>query len=145
MPRWLTVIAIALALLAFGCSADEPTTTGDTATTTTAGDLGEDPIASTGVGPGISVAEALTSGLPGPFLVNGFIVTGSDGTVYLAETLAESMPPQPAGAQLTVEGLDLGTVTGLTSAQDTSWTDEPVQLLGTVTDGVLTVTATSSG
>ena len=136
----LVVIALAIAACDGTDSADEPTTVADTTTTTTAGD----PVSS-GVGPGISVAEALESTAEGPFLVNGFIVTEEDGTVLLAELLAESLPPLAGGATLIVEGLDLDTFPGLKTAQGITWSDQPVQLLGDVADGVLTVSELSTG
>ncbi len=98
-----------------------------------------------GVGPGISVTEALRSTLAGPLLVNGFIVTTPDGVVYLAEALAESFPPQPGADKLIVKGLDLDVFAGLTSAQGITWSEQNVQVLGIVADGVLTVSATASG
>ncbi len=77
--------------------------------------------------------------------MNGFIVTTPDGLVYLAELLAESFPPQPGGDKLIVEGLDLDAFAGLTSAQGITWSDETVQVLGLVAEGILTVSATASG
>ncbi|NOY54557.1 MAG: hypothetical protein GXP34_01070 [Actinobacteria bacterium] len=89
-------------------------------------------------GPGISVTEALESDLAGPLLVNGFLVTTADG-VYLAEALAESYPPQPGGARLVVDNLDMDLIDGLTTVQGITWSDRRVQLLGTVQDGLLHV------
>ena len=103
------------------------------------------PAPMSGVGPGISVGEALESTVGGPVLVNGFIITVPDGTVYLSEALAESFPPQPGGAKLIVEGIDLDAFEGLTSAQGITWSDQFVQVLGTVEEGVLTVSHTASG
>ena len=128
--RYVLVLALTMALLA-ACGADPD-------------DSGTDAGVSSGVGPGITVAEALESTVPGPLLINGFIVADSEKTV-LAELLAESMPPQAGGATLIVEGLDLSTIPELKSAQGISWTDHQVQLLGEVSDGVLTVSSLSSG
>ena len=61
-----------------------------------------DPIS--GVGPGISIGEALTSDLAGPLLVNGHLHVQND-QVRLCEVLAESLPPQCGGGILVVEGL----------------------------------------
>ncbi len=102
-------------------------------------DLGSGPIS--GVGPGISIGEALTSNLDGPLLVNGLLHAQNDD-VRLCETLAESFPPQCAGRSLVVEGLDLMTIDGLTSAGSYTWSDQTVQVLGTVEGGVLTVAGT---
>ena len=102
-------------------------------------DLGSEPIS--GVGPGISIAEALTSNLDGPLLVNGLLHARNDD-VHLCETLAESFPPQCAGRSLVVQGLDLTTVDGLTSEGSVTWSDQPVQVLGTVEGEVLTVGGT---
>ncbi len=94
-----------------------------------------------GVGPGISVGEALTSNLQGPLLINGHLHS-QDGHVRLCELLAESFPPQCGGMALVVEGLDLTTMDGLTSEGPITWSDQLVQVLGTVEGAVLTVAAT---
>lgn len=139
----LRTLVLALILIASACGAADPADVSSTTSepTTT---LSNDP-ASSAVGPGISVSEALESTLEGPLLVNGFIVADADGTVVLAELLAESLPPLAGGATLTVVGLDLSTFPGLTTAQGITWSDQPVQLLGEVNDGVLTVSTLSSG
>ena len=102
-------------------------------------DVGSGPIS--GIGPGISIGEALTSDLEGPLLVNGHLHV-QNGQVRLCELLAESFPPQCAGKFLAVKGLDLMTVDGLTSEGSVTWSDQLVQVLGTVEGEVLTVAGT---
>jgi hypothetical protein len=143
-------LVVIVALAAAACSSDERV---DDVGTVAAGGGAPSEVGDTdggrsgprsAVGPGISVGEALESDLAGPLLVNGFIVTTSDGTVYLAEALAESLPPQPGGARLVVEGLDLKSFEGLTTAEGITWSDQRVQVLGTVEGDVLTVSTTAS-
>jgi hypothetical protein len=132
--RWLPRIAVlgaALALIA--CNVVDDT-----------GDDGREPGGpSLGMGPGISVSEALASDLDGPLLVNGYLVV-VDGEVRLCELLAESYPPQCGGASLVVEGLDLSAYS-LTREGGVSWTDGHVQVLGEVKDRRLVVSAASAG
>ena len=97
---------------------------------------------STGVGPGISVSDALASDLPGPLLVNGFIVARGDN-VRLCSALAESFPPQCAQESLKVDGLDLASVEGLKTEQDVSGSDDQRQILGEVEGDVLRISLTS--
>jgi hypothetical protein len=59
--------------------------------------------------------------------------------VKLCYALAESFPPQCGGASLVVDGLDLATVEGLMTEGDVSWTDQPIELRGVVSDETLTV------
>ena len=103
-----------------------------------------DPVSgpTSGVGPGISIGEALTSNLTGPLLINGFL-HALNGQVRLCENLAESFPPQCAGKFLVVEGLDLTSMEGLTSEGSVTWSDQLVQVLGSVEGAVLTVAVTS--
>ena len=143
--------AIVLALAA--CGGGEPDTArpsdlGSAPTTEAPETGGNTPLAGdaggtmlSGMGPGISVAEALTTTLDGPLLVNGYVFVGADGTVTISDAIAESYPPQPAGAQITVEGIDVmelplveGSVDG--EIPTSAWTEQPVQLLGDVVDGV---------
>ena len=123
----LLAVATILSALAAACGDDD-------------GHLTPGPISS-GVGPGISVGEALTSNLQGPLLINGHL-HAQDGHVRLCELLAESFPPQCGGTALVVEGLDLTTMDGLTSEGPVTWSDQLVQVLGTVEGEVLTVAAT---
>ena len=71
----LAVVTIA-GVLAAACGGDDD-------------DIGSNPI--NGVGPGISIGEAMTSSLDGPLLVNGHLHVQS-GQVRLCEVLAESFP-----------------------------------------------------
>jgi hypothetical protein len=102
------------------------------------GDAGSPQVSGLGAGPGISIEEALASELDEMFLVNGNLLA-EGGEVRLCSALAESFPPQCGGASLQVEGVELEEVDGLLTEGDVSWTDRPIQLLGVVEDGVLTV------
>ena len=130
MPRidLLLTLLLAVALLA-ACdsSEDEPTAA-----------------PSIGMGPGISIADALASDSDQPLLVNGAIVATAQDT-RLCDVLMESYPPQCGGPYLIVEGLDLSTIDNLQEASGVSWTDSPFQLLGTVENGVITVNSLTSG
>lgn len=133
IARQLVLAASSLVLLAAACSGgDDIAGSGGTSG------------AATGMGPGISIAEARRSTLAGPLLVNGYLVASS-GETRLCEALAESSPPQCAGASLVVRGLELASVEGTRSASGVTWTERPVQLLGEVRDGVLTVARDASG
>lgn len=93
------------------------------------------------VGPPITVAEALETNEGDGFTVTGYLFVKKDGSLVLADEIAESFPPQPAGAQLTVTGFDpltLPLVEGPTDSEIeiTSWTELPIQLYGTITGGV---------
>ena len=125
MKKILVLLAVATiaSVIAAACGDDD-------------GGLDSGPIS--GVGPGISIAEALASNLDGPLLVNGHLHVQNDQAL-LCELLAESFPPQCGGRSLTVEGLDLTTMAGLTSEGPVTWSDQPVQVLGTVEGEVLTV------
>ncbi len=103
------------------------------------GDLVSSPVS--GVGPGISVGVALITNVTGPLLINGQLHI-ENGRVRLCEALAESFPPQCAGSFLVVEGLALMTIAGLTSEGSVTWSDQTVQVLGTVEGEVLTVAGT---
>ena len=150
-----TLLAVAV-LIAAACSDsagsdDAPAVTGDTATTVVTSDGGGGVSPVSAVGPGLSVADALASTLDGPLLVNGFIIVDDGGQVRLCAGLLESFPPQCGAPSLGVQGLDLDGFEGLNSAlpveggiRTVSWTDQPVQLLGTVSDGVLTVASNVS-
>ena len=97
-----------------------------------------------GVGPGLSVSDALASDLTGPLLVNGFIVI-RDGETRLCELLLESFPAQCGDASMVVEGFDPSTADGLTEASGVIWSAGPMQLLGAIDGDHLVVEARSLG
>ncbi len=119
----LVIAVTTLALIAAACGDDEA-------------DSDAGPIS--GVGPGISVAEALDSDLDGPLLVNGFLHV-QDGDTRLCTVLAESFPPQCGGRFLVVQGLDLTRMKGLASEGKVTWSEQSIQILGMVNGDVLTV------
>jgi hypothetical protein len=99
----------------------------------------------TGVGPGISVAEALASRLEGPLLVRGWLWRADAGDLRLCAELTDSIPPQCTKPQLIVKGLDLSKVEGLRREGGVTWSPQPVLVLGDVTGGVLKVSDLSKG
>ena len=87
-----------------------------------------------------SIADALET--EGEVVVTGYLFVLDDGAVVLAEAMAESFPPQPAGAKITVNGLELGSL-DLEEAPEgselatTRWSEEPITLTGSMVSGVL--------
>ncbi|MEO8290474.1 MAG: hypothetical protein ABI649_05705 [Gaiellaceae bacterium] len=132
MKTFLFALLVLLALAGCGGSASQNRTE-------PGGNGGSSAIA---VGPGISIEEAIASTLEGPLLVNGSVLADG-GQVRFCSALAESFPPQCGEPSLRIEGLKLAEVDDLQTASDVSWSNGPVQLLGTVEDGVLTVSTTS--
>lgn len=96
------------------------------------------------MGPGVSIEDAIALGSNQPVLVNGFLFVDSDGTVTLASLMAESLPPIPGGAQLSVEGLDPDAYE-FAAVGELRWTDQPVQVLGFMDGDTLVVSSTLSG
>ena len=93
-------------------------------------------------GGGLSVEEALGSKLAEPILVEGSLL--ADGMrVRLCSGFRESHPPQCVEPALRLRNLDLASVEGLRHHGAVAWSDEPVQLLGTVRGDVLTVEGTA--
>jgi hypothetical protein len=157
MQKILASLAIA-ALVLVACGTDSPEV-GAAPTNPIAGDaVVSDPLPRAGdggdttfagMGPGVSVADLLASSASGPFLVNGYVFVRSDGSVVLADLIAESFPPQPAGAQIDLRGFDLVALPMTEGPTDveiaiTAWTDMPVQLLGEFVDGALVADPASS-
>jgi hypothetical protein len=128
-PALIATLAAAAALA--GCGGGD-TPTGDPATGTATQSSG------LAAGPAISIDEALASGSDEMLLVAGNLLAQA-GEVRLCSALAESFPPQCGGAALAVEGLKLEEVDGLVTEGDVAWTDRPIELLGVVADGTLTV------
>lgn len=141
----IVVLALVAMLLA-ACGGDEPAPSGTasptpSAPTPTTGTTTGPP--AVGMGPGVTIEEALAGETDGPLLVNGYIVAEAD-VVRLCGALAESMPPQCGGDSLEVVGIDLDDY-GVAEAQGVAWTDEQVQVLGEVDGGVLRVSAQTTG
>lgn len=111
---------------------------GDATTTTTGPGAG----GRVAIGPPVSVADALASTLDQPILVQGYLFVLADGSMVLADAIAESFPPQPGGATITVVGFELEGMTGVQTAPEgsaiTRWVDVPVDILGTIEGSVLT-------
>ncbi|MGH3039605.1 MAG: hypothetical protein ACRDLZ_09440 [Gaiellaceae bacterium] len=105
-----------------------------------AGCADSDPDIGEPAGPPLSIEDALAAASDEPHVlrVRGNLLA-QGGSARLCSALAESFPPQCGGASLVVEGLELEAVTGLVTEGDISWTDRPVELLGVVSDGTLTV------
>lgn len=94
------------------------------------------------VGGGLTIPEALATDATGILAVQGFYLDDGTGP-RLCETLAESFPPQCGGASLLLgdlTGIDLGL---LQNSGSTTWSDQPVVILGELTDGTLNPTPTS--
>lgn len=93
-------------------------------------------------GPGITIEQALAANTTEPLLVRGSLVAEGDA-IRLCSAILESHPPQCGKPSLVVRGLDLKSLDGLTTADDVTWSDGEVKLLGSVADGTLTVSATA--
>lgn len=86
----------------------------------------------------ISIEEALENDSGEPVRVTGnLLVLG--GEARLCSALAESFPPQCGGASLAVTGLEPEGLEDLQVEGDVMWTDRPIELVGTVSDGTLAV------
>ena len=136
------LISVAVAAIGVGtiaCSDDDPDEPTATPTVTATipsgdGDSDGDSGAAGGTFPAgtlpISIPDALASD-EGPLLVEGYLVITGDGARF-CEALAESFPPQCGGASLSVDEPDPSALQNLTTEGDVSWTDQPVQMLGTI-------------
>lgn len=127
---WIAVIFMVMLAAALGCSGGVPS--GD------AGSGTAPPIAG-GMGPGISVAEALAFRGQGPLLVNGWLWRQGEGEVRLCTALSDSTPPSCQAPVLLVRGLDLARMEGLQREGDVLWSARQVQVLGELRGGVLVV------
>lgn len=79
--------------------------------------------------------------------VQGMLVV-TEGEAVLASALLESYPPQAGGSTLSLQGLDVETLVGLSStvgeagSAQVAWSDYSLVLEGVMEDGVLEVTGT---
>jgi hypothetical protein len=150
----IITLSVVLLLALVACGTDDPETAAvPTTGAPTGGDL---PLADdagatfpSGMGPGISVEDLLATDLDGPLLVNAYVFVLADQTMVMSDAIAESFPPQPAGPQVAVAGVDPLHLP-LTEGPDdveiavTGWTDFPVQLLGEMVDGVFVGTSVAA-
>lgn len=132
----LRVAALAGALLLAGCGDDGGRAVDDQVST--GGDAPSGPV---------SVAEAVDLDDGTQVTVEGYVFEPDEGATVLCERFGESFPPTCLGAQLVVNGLD---VSSLPNTQSTSggdlvapatWTEQPVEVSGTLTHGELQVDA----
>jgi hypothetical protein len=136
------------------CASDAP----DCEDTLTEGDLptgGDDPLAPSSepddgtlsggmvVEGGISIAGALAYEGSEPVAVHGFIIRTSE-IAQLCETLAESYPPQCAGASLTLVNADRTDDLPLLEEGDVQWSPDTVILVGTLAGDELTIESTTT-
>jgi hypothetical protein len=84
----------------------------------------------------IMVEEAVDH--EGPAVVTGSLLAHGDD-VRLCAALAESFPPQCGGGSISVVGLDLDTLDGLTTEGDVTWSDLPISVEGVLANGTLTM------
>ena len=110
---------------------------------------GDDRGAATAVPPVLSVEEsAAASGLA---TVEGFLIAAPNEPVRLCSALLESHPPQCGRPWLVLPGFDVLAVPNMSTNADAPkgeqvlWTDSVVDLLGDLTDGMLTVPSDTSG
>jgi hypothetical protein len=132
MKPFALVPTLLIAALLAGCGGSDDSGADDSSTPAPS------QVSGLGAGPGVSIEEALASESDEQLLVNGNLLASAD-EVRLCYALGESFPPICSGPSLRVEGLKLEEVDGLVTEGEVSWTDRPIQLLGTVADGVLTV------
>ena len=97
------------------------------------------PPITTGVGPGITIADALRSASTEPLLINGFVVIDPQGDVRFCSLLGESDPPTCEGNTLAVRGLPLEIGDSLDESGGVQWSAQQIQLLGMVENGTLEV------
>lgn len=92
----------------------------------------------------MSVADAAAQADGTPVTVTGYVFDDT-GTVIIADLIAESFPPQPSGATLEIDQLDLAQFDGVSTEGAISWTDQPVTVTATVEGGRLTGAAKADG
>lgn len=88
----------------------------------------------------LTVPEALDAPAGSVVTVRGYVIA-TGGMTLLAEKLAETYPPQPGGAAIALEGVDITALSGTGSAGDTTWTNDQRHLSGRIEAGVLVVAA----
>ncbi|MPZ53874.1 MAG: hypothetical protein GEU79_14275 [Acidimicrobiia bacterium] len=90
---------------------------------------------------GMGVESALGMQSSESLTVTGFAVIFENGEVVLADELVNGAPPEPDDITMEVRGLDEDAVTW-ESGNGVRWTEKPIRVTGTISNGVLTANAT---
>ncbi|HSK98031.1 MAG TPA: hypothetical protein VK891_15510 [Euzebyales bacterium] len=86
----------------------------------------------------MTVTEALAAPTGSTVTVRGYVIATA-GVTLLCEMLAETFPPQPGGAQMLLDDLDIAAVADTQSAGDTTWTSDQRAVTGIIAGDVLRV------
>ena len=82
-------------------------------------------------------------------VLEGFLLAAPEAVHRLCSALAESYPPQCAGARVEIVGLDVFNISGTTTnaelpeGERTLWTDRPIRLTGTLEGDRLVLVSTA--
>lgn len=111
-----------------------------------ASDPGDNVVSSDGmlVSGGLSIPDALATDAVGVIAVQGFLFDDGAGA-RLCEVLAESLPPQCAGASISIENHEEMIAVPLSVAQGVTWSDGIVSFFGEIVDGTLVVDPSVAG
>ena len=124
-------LAAILLLLAASCGGDTGSA-GDDLTGPDYSDTNDSP-----PGEPMNVLDAAAQPEGTRVTVTGVLIEDT-GTLFIAEALAESFPPQPGGAALEIEDLLIDEFDGVISEGNVMWRDEPATITATLQDGKLT-------
>ena len=83
-------------------------------------------------GPGIDIPDVIAGAPANETLVNGWLLVGTDGVVWLCESLTDASPPGCAGDRLQVEGFPSPLADDAHEADGVSWYPHQIQVLGNV-------------
>lgn len=125
-PALRTMVQVALVVLLAGCTSllPSPSTAARDLVLTVQPDAPADGVL-------LTIAEA-TRRQGGAMWVGGLLLIEPDGTAWLCEALGESFPPTCSGDRLRVENLGAMAVPKLAVGGEVSWTEQPIEVLGTV-------------
>ncbi len=85
----------------------------------------------------MTVADAAALNDGSVATVSGFLIEDS-GVLFIADLIAESYPPQPGGATMEVDGIDISGLASVNQEGPVRWLDAVVTVSGTVNSGRLT-------
>ena len=147
IPRRAAAVAaaiLALTVAAAGCGDDDSAAvTGDVPAATAPSTSGDqrlvDPASGTMLPTGqmaTNVADVIADTTGEPVVAVGYLFVEADGSARLCNAIMESFPPQCGTPAIPVVNLPPELVAGLTAKDGLRWSETPVQLMGTVKDGV---------